>query len=78
MIRLLLADDHRMFREGLSRLLSDQPDLQVVAEAASSSEALEAVRRQDIDVAVFDLSMPGRCGRRCASLCSRCTPRSRT
>jgi len=62
MIRLLLADDHRMFREGLSRLLSDQPDLQVVAEAASSSEALEAVRRQDIDVAVFDLSMPGRCG----------------
>ena len=62
MIRLLLADDHRMFREGLSRLLSDQPDLEVVAEAASSSEAAEAVRLHEIDVAIFDLSMPGRCG----------------
>ena len=62
MIRLLLADDHRMFREGLSRLLSDQPDLEVVAEAATSAEAIEAVRLHEIDVAIFDLSMPGRCG----------------
>ncbi len=62
MIRLLLADDHRMFREGLRRLLSDQPDLEVVAEASTSSEAIEAIRVNEIDVAVVDLSMPGRCG----------------
>ena len=62
MIRLLLADDHRMFREGLSRLLSDQPDLKVVAEAATSAEAIDAIRQHEIDVAVVDLSMPGRSG----------------
>jgi len=62
MIRLLLADDHRMFREGLRRLLSDQPDMQVVAEASTAIETVEAVKAHDIDVAVLDLSMPGRCG----------------
>jgi DNA-binding NarL/FixJ family response regulator len=62
MIRLLLADDHRMFREGLRRLLSDQPDMQVAAEAATAVEVLEALRLQQIDVAVLDLSMPGRGG----------------
>ena len=62
MIHLLLADDHRMFREGLRRLLSDQPDLEVTAEASNSAEVIEAVRVHDIDVAVLDLTMPGRCG----------------
>jgi DNA-binding NarL/FixJ family response regulator len=62
MIRLLLADDHRMFREGLRRLLTDQPDMQVEAEAATAVEALEAMRLHPIDVAVLDLSMPGRSG----------------
>src|SRR5581483_4182386 len=62
MIRLLLADDHRMFREGLRRLLTDQPDMQVEAEAATAVEALEAVRLHHVDVAVLDLSMPGRSG----------------
>lgn len=62
MIRLLLADDHRMFREGLRRLLSDQADLEVVAEASTSNEVIEAVRVHEVDVAVIDLTMPGRCG----------------
>ena len=62
MIRMLVADDHRMFREGLCRLLSDHSDLQVVAQASSSAEALDAVRRGEIDVAILDLSMPGRSG----------------
>lgn len=62
MIRLLLADDHRMFREGLRRLLSDQPDMQVVAEASTAHEALQALKDHDVDVAVLDLSMPGRSG----------------
>src|SRR4051794_20113847 len=62
MIRLLLADDHRMFREGLRRLLSDQPDLEVIAEAATSGEVIDAIRAKEVDVAVIDLSMPGRGG----------------
>ena len=62
MIRLLVADDHRMFREGLCRLLSDHSDLQVVAQASTCAEAVDAVRMNEVDVAILDLSMPGRSG----------------
>jgi len=62
MIRLLIADDHRMFRQGLRRLLSDHPDLLVVAEAANCAETINAVRTQAVDIAIVDLSMPGRSG----------------
>lgn len=59
MIRLLLADDHVVLRTGMRRLLADVPDLDVVAEAGSAFEALEAVRVHQIDVAVIDVTMPG-------------------
>ena len=62
MIRLLLADDHGVFRQGLVQLIADHPDLSVVAEAANYVEVIDAVRTQGIDVAVLDLSMPGRGG----------------
>lgn len=62
MFRLLVADDHRMFREGVVRLLADDPQLTVAAEAATCAEALEAVRTQSIDLALIDLNMPGRGG----------------
>ncbi len=62
MLRLLLADDHLIFRQGVRRMLDDHPDIEVVAEASSYSEVLEAVRSKEIDVAVLDLSMPGRDG----------------
>ncbi len=62
MIRLLLADDHLMFRQGLKRLLDDEKDLEVVAEAADCAEVFEALRAEEIDVAVLDLTMPGRGG----------------
>jgi DNA-binding NarL/FixJ family response regulator len=62
MIRLLIADDHLLFRQGLRRLLADEADLDIVAEAANCSEVIDAVRNQDIDVAVLDLNMPGRSG----------------
>jgi DNA-binding NarL/FixJ family response regulator len=62
MIRLLIADDHQIFRQGLKRLLADQSDFVVVAEAATGSEAIEAARTHAIDVAILDLSMPGRDG----------------
>ncbi len=62
MIRLLVADDHRMFRQGLCRILRDQPDMHVAAEAANGAETIDAVRAHDADVAIIDLSMPGRSG----------------
>lgn len=62
MIRLLIADDHLLFRQGLRRLLSDEPDLDIVAEAANCAEVIDAMRKQAIDVAVLDLTMPGRSG----------------
>jgi DNA-binding NarL/FixJ family response regulator len=56
--RVLLADDHVMVRRGLRRILDEQPDLEVVAEAGDGVEAIETVRGVDIDLAVLDVSMP--------------------
>lgn len=62
MIRVLIADDHRIFLQGLRRLLADHDDMTVVAEASNYAEVISAVRTHDIDVAVLDLVMPGRDG----------------
>jgi DNA-binding NarL/FixJ family response regulator len=62
MIRMLLADDHRIFREGMARLLRDHDDFDVVAEAGSYSDVLTALRQHQVDLAILDLSMPGRDG----------------
>lgn len=59
MIRLLIADDHPIVREGLRRIAADQPGISVVAEAASASEALERVANTAVDVMLLDVSMPG-------------------
>jgi two-component system response regulator NreC len=58
-IRVLLVDDHAMFRAGLVALLATQPDLAVVGEAASAEEALERVGPAKPDVVVMDIAMPG-------------------
>jgi DNA-binding NarL/FixJ family response regulator len=62
MVRLLIADDHAIVREGLKRILEAAGDLAVVAEAASGPEALEQARRSHPDVVLLDVSMPGRGG----------------
>ena len=59
MIRIVLADDHALVREGLRRILEDHPDLQVVAEAETGEEVLRAVAAAPVDVLVLDISMPG-------------------
>ncbi|HVN29631.1 MAG TPA: response regulator transcription factor [Candidatus Binataceae bacterium] len=56
---VLLVDDHAVVREGLRRILSDYPEIQVVGEAADGHEALRQVRKLAPEVAVVDLSMPG-------------------
>lgn len=62
MIRILIADDHGIVREGLKRIVGEALDMQVVAEASNGHEALERARKQSPDVVLLDVSMPGRGG----------------
>lgn len=57
-IRVLLADDHTLVREGVRLLLEGQGDVEVVAEAADGREAVEKARLSHPDVAILDISMP--------------------
>lgn len=56
--RILLADDHELFREGLAGLINAQPDLEVVAEAGDGLEALTLARKLQPDLVVMDIKMP--------------------
>jgi DNA-binding NarL/FixJ family response regulator len=62
MIRVLLADDHAVVRVGLKEILADTGDITVADEAANGQEVLARIRDNDYDVAVLDMSMPGRSG----------------
>jgi DNA-binding NarL/FixJ family response regulator len=57
-VRVLLADDHKVVRDGLRLLINSQQDLRVVGEAANGKEALQRARELQPDVVVMDLSMP--------------------
>lgn len=57
-IRLLLADDHRILREGLACFLTEEPDLEIVALAADGLEAVELAHRTRPDVVLMDVTMP--------------------
>jgi two-component system, NarL family, response regulator NreC len=58
-VRVLLADDHKVVRDGLRLLIKEQRDMRVVGEAADGQEALKQARELKPDVVVMDLSMPG-------------------
>lgn len=58
MIRILIADDHAVVREGLRRMIENYNELKVVAEAENGVEVLQRVRSNNIDVVILDLSMP--------------------
>lgn len=60
--RVLLADDHQIVRNGLRLMINSEPDLEVVAEAATSAETLTLLRQQEFDVLLLDISMPDRDG----------------
>ncbi len=56
-IRILLIDDHALFREGLNRLLEAEPGFEMVAHCAATDEALEVLRRQPIDIVLLDFDL---------------------
>jgi DNA-binding NarL/FixJ family response regulator len=62
MLRVLIADDHAVVRQGLRQILSDIPELTEVGEVQNGEDALSKVRAEPWDVLVLDMSMPGRGG----------------
>lgn len=60
--RVLVADDHAMFRQGLVAMLGDADELEVIGQASRGDEALERISELDPDVAILDVSMPGATG----------------
>jgi DNA-binding NarL/FixJ family response regulator len=62
MIRVFIADDHTLMRDGLKQIVAAGGDMQVVGEACDGFEALSEVRKGDFDLLLLDMSMPGRSG----------------
>jgi len=58
-MRILIADDHPLVRQGLKQLLAAEPDMEVVGEAKNADETLELARSLEWDVLILDYSMPG-------------------
>ncbi len=71
MIRVCLADDHAIVREGVRRILAPEADIQVCGEARNGRETLEILRRSDCDVLVLDITMPAPSGVRLIRLLLR-------
>jgi DNA-binding NarL/FixJ family response regulator len=76
-IRVLVADDHALVREGVRALLRSCDDIEVVGEAADGREAVEKARRLDPDVVLMDIAMPGLGGLEATLALQRECPRAR-
>jgi DNA-binding NarL/FixJ family response regulator len=75
--RILVADDHAIVRAGLKLVLDAEPDLEVVAEATDGAEAVTRALREDIHLAILDISMPRKTGLQAARELSRRRPELR-
>ncbi|HTG02342.1 MAG TPA: response regulator transcription factor [Nitrospirota bacterium] len=62
MTRILIADDHAIFREGLKQILEDYDDLEIIDEASRGQEVLDKVAKKDYDLLLLDIAMPGLSG----------------
>ena len=76
-VRVLIADDHRLFAEALEAVLSSEPRIEVVGRAADGGEAVELARRLEPDLVILDISMPVWTASRPPRRWKRCSPRLR-
>lgn len=61
-IRIILADDHRIFRDGMKALLNENTDIQLIGESSDGNELMELLRSNQTDLVILDISMPGLSG----------------
>jgi DNA-binding NarL/FixJ family response regulator len=76
--RILIADDFAIVREGLKKVLNSKPDLEVVAEAEDGREAVEKALREDVHLAILDVSMPRMTGIQAAAELHKRKPELKT
>jgi DNA-binding NarL/FixJ family response regulator len=62
MIKILIADDHAIVREGLKQIVSQEKDIRVAAEAADASELMSLLQQDTYDIIILDINMPGKSG----------------
>jgi two-component system invasion response regulator UvrY len=62
LIKILIADDHPIVRQGFRQIIQDEKDMEVLCEAANSEEVLVKLKEQNIDVLLLDIAMPGKSG----------------
>ena len=58
-IRILIADDHAIVRQGLKQILEEEPEMEIVAEYANGTDAMDWLHKRDCDIALIDIAMPG-------------------
>jgi DNA-binding NarL/FixJ family response regulator len=59
LIRVLVVDDHELVRSGITRMLADNPDIEVIGQASSGEDAIDFVRKKRPDIVLMDIRMPG-------------------
>ncbi len=62
MIKVIIADDHAVVRKGINQILDDVQDINITGEASNGNELISKIIREDYDVVILDISMPGRDG----------------
>ena len=62
MIKILIADDHAIVREGLKQIVAEETDMKVTGEAANANELFELLASEDWEIVVLDINMPGKSG----------------
>jgi DNA-binding NarL/FixJ family response regulator len=77
-IRILIADDHAIVRSGLKRVLDAKPDMEVVAEAEDGAEAVDKALKEDVHLAILDVSMPRMTGIQAAAELHKRKPELKT
>jgi DNA-binding NarL/FixJ family response regulator len=73
-IRIFVADDHDIVREGVKSLLKSRPEWTTCGEASNGTQAVSLIEKVDCDIAIFDISMPGKSGLEVAASVSRKHP----